>query len=116
MTTDELLDQLTALGVRLEVRDGNLSIDAPSGGLTDEFFQAIQAQKAALIRLLSPLKAASTDWREVSQRKGKGDRMTEPPVRCCRCNRVKLNKGTKTVIGLGLDFGPFEFSFLQPMV
>lgn len=45
-----LLTELTHLGVKLSVEQGNLKVQAPAEALTDELRQAMHDQKAALLR------------------------------------------------------------------
>ena len=53
MSATELLQYISALGVRLKTDGGRLLIDAPAGTVTPELKKALTAKKAELIRLLS---------------------------------------------------------------
>lgn len=55
-----LLDMLSALGVRLDVRDGKLQASAPAGVLTRELRQAIDRQRDDLIEKLLSARGGDT--------------------------------------------------------
>ncbi len=56
-----LLATLSALNVKLEVRDGKLRVNAPAGVLTPELHQAIGRHKDALIARLEASRAAAPE-------------------------------------------------------
>lgn len=58
MELQDLLATLSALNVRLEVRDGKLQANAPAGALTGELQRAISLQKNALLQMLHSAAAA----------------------------------------------------------
>ncbi|QTD99693.1 non-ribosomal peptide synthetase [Streptomyces cyanogenus] len=51
-TTTEILRQLADLGVRLESRDGRLSVTGPHAALTDELKQTLRDHRDAILRFL----------------------------------------------------------------
>ena len=58
-----LIEQLSALGVRLSAEDGELRVRAPRGALTSELRIRLAAQKAQLIaRLRQPAAGAASSW------------------------------------------------------
>ena len=81
MSAKELLNSLQQIGVTITVEADDLEIDVPRDVLTDEWLQAIRANKAELIYLLSSPKAASTD-----QREGRKCEKKDEKIRCYRCD------------------------------
>ena len=58
MTAVALLMRLTALDVRLEAADQQLSYDAPEDILTDDLLNEIREHKEELLTLLNPFQWA----------------------------------------------------------
>lgn len=54
MTATQLIETLSASGVRLSASDGKLKVDAPADVLTAELKTELAAHKAELLALLAP--------------------------------------------------------------
>ncbi len=62
MSADELLIELKARGVSLEVDGDRLRVDAPKGAVTPELREALAAHKAEVLALLT-ITEDEIDWR-----------------------------------------------------
>jgi pyochelin synthetase len=58
--TEDLLSDLTARGVRLQVNGDRLRVEAPTGVLTPEVRETLTEHKAELLQLLDPTGADSS--------------------------------------------------------
>lgn len=64
MNTVTLIDEVTQDGIKLNVDDGRLMIDAPAGALTDELRALLRQHKAEIITHLTAATAGMTPAQE----------------------------------------------------
>jgi hypothetical protein len=73
MTAAELLSLFKHLGIRLEVHDGRLMVDAPKGVMTPELREALVAHRDELLAMLHPSRS-SEEHGESQQEHDEGGR------------------------------------------
>jgi TubC N-terminal docking domain len=80
MTHAKLLSQITAQGIRLEIKEGRL-FALPKDKVTPELFETLKAQKQALLSLLEPKRNQDNEdcpdhWLHIPILPPKGERVT----------------------------------------